>query len=49
MLLVTKAVGDWIGVRGIADEMIKFNGYPFLEDGDHALNIPGMSSSIQRH
>lgn len=45
---MTKAVGDWIGVRGIADEMIKFNGYPFLEDGDHALNIPGMSSSIQR-
>ena len=44
MLLVTKAVGDWIGVRGIADEMIKFNGYPFLEDSDHTFNIPGMLS-----
>ena len=42
MLLVTKAVGDWIGVRGIADEMIKFNGYPLLEDNDHAFNIPSM-------
>lgn len=24
--------------------MIKFNGYPFLEDSDHAFKIPGMSS-----
>lgn len=23
--------------------MIKFNGYPFLEDSDHAFKIPGMS------
>jgi chloride channel 3/4/5 len=41
VLLVTKAVGDLLGVRGIADEMIRFNGYPFLEHDDHALDVPG--------
>ena len=43
MLLVTKAVGDFLGTTGIADEMIKFNGYPFLEKDDHAYNVPGAS------
>jgi chloride channel 3/4/5 len=38
---VTKAVGDWFGLVGIADEMIKFNGYPFLEQDDISFNIPG--------
>ncbi|KAI5120350.1 hypothetical protein M0805_009425 [Coniferiporia weirii] len=37
VLLVTKAVGDFFGVIGIADEMIRFNGYPFLEKEDHAF------------
>ena len=43
MLLVTKAVGDFLGTTGIADEMIKFNGYPFLEKDNHAYNVPGAS------
>jgi chloride channel 3/4/5 len=36
---VTKAVGDLLGTTGIADEMIRFNGYPFLEQEDHAPNV----------
>ncbi|WVQ76251.1 hypothetical protein IAR50_005916 [Cryptococcus sp. DSM 104548] len=34
VLLVTKAVSDQFGGRGIADQMIRFNGYPFLEQED---------------
>ncbi len=41
MLLVTKAVGDLLGVRGIAEEAIRFNGYPFLEKDDHVYDAPG--------
>jgi chloride channel 3/4/5 len=41
VLLVTKAVGDFLGTNGIADEMIRFNGYPFLEKEDHAYNVSG--------
>ncbi|KAG8833649.1 glycerol ethanol, ferric requiring protein [Serendipita sp. 399] len=48
VLLVTKAVGDWFGTAGIADEMIKFNGYPFLEQEDAAFNIP-VSRVMKRH
>lgn len=44
MVLVTKAVGDLLGTNGIADEMIKFNGYPFLEKEDQAFNVPGLLS-----
>lgn len=40
VILVTKAVGDCFGATGIADEMIRFNGYPYLEREDHAFNIP---------
>ncbi|KAJ3555645.1 hypothetical protein NM688_g2466 [Phlebia brevispora] len=40
VLLVTKAVGDVLGTNGIADEAIRFNGYPFLDKDDHAYNIP---------
>ncbi|KAK4686453.1 chloride channel 3/4/5, partial [Tremellales sp. Uapishka_1] len=45
VLLVTKAVSDHFGGGGIADRMITFNGYPFLEkedkeDGDHAFIEP---------
>ncbi|KAI0645842.1 Cl-channel protein [Trametes meyenii] len=39
VLLVTKSVGDFLGTTGIADEMIRFNGYPFLEKDDHAYNV----------
>lgn len=39
VLLVTKAVSDFFGGRGIADEMIRFNGYPLLDKNDHAFNI----------
>jgi chloride channel 3/4/5 len=41
VLLVTKAVGDTLGTRGIADEMIRFNGFPFLEKEDHAYGVSG--------
>ena len=41
VLLVTKAVGDFLGTNGIADEMIRFNGYPYLEKEDHAYNVSG--------
>jgi chloride channel 3/4/5 len=45
VLLVTKAVGDSFNGHGIADTMIKFNGFPFLEkedkaSGDHAFIEP---------
>lgn len=39
VLLVTKGVGDLLGTNGIADEMIRFNGFPFLEKEDHAFNV----------
>ncbi|KAF9050065.1 voltage-gated chloride channel [Panaeolus papilionaceus] len=39
VLLVTKAVGDFLGTNGIADEMIRFNGFPFLEKEDHVYNV----------
>jgi chloride channel 3/4/5 len=41
VLLVTKAVGDFLGTNGIADENIRFNGYPYLEKEDHAFNVSG--------
>lgn len=40
VLLVTKAVGDFFGGAGIADELIRFNGYPLLEKKEHSFNIP---------
>ena len=44
VLLVTKAVGDFLGTVGIADEMIRFNGFPFLEKDDEAYNVSGARS-----
>jgi chloride channel 3/4/5 len=41
VLLVTKSVGDLFGKRGIADESIRFNGYPYLDKEEHAFDIPG--------
>lgn len=49
VLLVTKAVGDFLGVSGIADEMIRFNGYPYLEKEDHAFHISGTIAAILIH
>lgn len=45
VLLVTKAVSDFFGGGGMSDQMIRFNGYPFLEkedkeDDDHAYFEP---------
>ncbi|KIM69533.1 hypothetical protein SCLCIDRAFT_1207982 [Scleroderma citrinum Foug A] len=40
VILVTKAVGDFIGMRGIADETIRFNGYPILDQEDHSPDVP---------
>ncbi|KAI0028260.1 chloride channel [Vararia minispora EC-137] len=40
VLLVMKAIGDMLGVHGIADEAIRFNGYPFLEKNDHFNDVP---------
>jgi chloride channel 3/4/5 len=47
VVMVTKAVSDQFGNGGIADQMIRFNGFPFLENEDHAYNIPGSLSSFQ--
>lgn len=38
---ITKAVGDRFGTGGIADRMIWFNGFPFLDSKeDHVFNVP---------
>ena len=42
MLLVTKSVGDLFKARGIADEMIRFNGYPILEKEEIIYNALGI-------
>ncbi|GAM90159.1 hypothetical protein ANO11243_081990 [Dothideomycetidae sp. 11243] len=40
---VTKAVSDWFGTGGIADRMIEFNGFPFLDNKDeHTFGVPVM-------
>jgi len=46
VLLVTKAVGDFLGTNGIADEAIRFNGFPYLEKEDHAFNVSGTRTPI---
>lgn len=41
MVGVTKFVGDRFGNGGIADRMIWFNGFPFLDNKeDHVFNVP---------
>ncbi|OJJ50809.1 hypothetical protein ASPZODRAFT_137946 [Penicilliopsis zonata CBS 506.65] len=38
---ITKAIGDRFGNGGIADRMIWFNGFPFLDNKeDHVFNVP---------
>lgn len=39
--MVTKAVSDQFGGGGIADQMIKFNGYPLLENHELVFGVPG--------
>lgn len=46
VLLVTKAVGDFLGTNGIADEMIRFNGFPFLEKEEHSFNVAGTNNDF---
>ena len=43
--MVTKAVSDQFGKGGIADQMIRFNGFPFLDKEDHQFNESGRSRS----
>lgn len=38
-------MGDFLGTNGIADEMIRFNGFPFLEKEDHAYNVTGKAKA----
>ncbi|CDW97361.1 hypothetical protein [Sporisorium scitamineum] len=37
---ITKGVADWFSRGGIAEQMIKFSGYPFLDKDDHSFGIP---------
>ncbi|PWY98243.1 hypothetical protein BCV70DRAFT_193663 [Testicularia cyperi] len=37
---ITKGVADWFSVGGIAEQMIKFSGYPFLDKDEHTFGIP---------
>lgn len=46
--MVTKAVSDQFGKGGIADQMIKFNGYPLLENDDHAFGVSGEFERAER-
>lgn len=36
---IAKAVADLHGRGGVSDRLIKFNGYPFLDDEDHVFGI----------
>lgn len=40
MLIFTKGIGDFFGGGGIADYMIRFNGFPFLEKEDKEADDP---------
>ncbi|GAA5908388.1 hypothetical protein JCM8208_006179 [Rhodotorula glutinis] len=40
VVMVTKAVSDQFGGGGIADQMIKFNGYPLLENHELVFGVP---------
>ncbi|SNX85976.1 probable voltage-gated chloride channel (clc-a) [Melanopsichium pennsylvanicum] len=37
---ITKGVADWFSRGGIAEQMIKFSGYPFLDKDDHSFGVP---------
>lgn len=40
--MVTKAVSDAFGKGGIADQAMRFNGYPSLEKEEATINVLGM-------
>lgn len=44
---ITKGIGDWYGKGGIAEQMIKFQGYPFLDKEDHVFGIS--VSAVMKH
>lgn len=46
VVMVTKAVSDQFGGGGIADQMIKFNGYPLLENHELVFGVPGALSFL---
>ena len=37
---------ELLGANGIADEAIRFNGFPYLEKEDHASNVSGTRTPI---
>uniref|UniRef100_V5EZW5 Chloride channel protein n=1 Tax=Kalmanozyma brasiliensis (strain GHG001) TaxID=1365824 RepID=V5EZW5_KALBG len=37
---ITKGIADWFSRGGIAEQMIKFSGYPFLDKDDHNFGVP---------
>lgn len=39
---MTKAVSDAFGKGGIADQAMRFNGYPSLEKEDPTIHVPGV-------
>lgn len=43
---MTKSVSDQVGKGGIADQMIRFNGYPFLEKDDAESGDKGFNEPI---
>jgi hypothetical protein len=43
--MVTKAVSELFSKGGIADQAIRFNGYPAMEKEDEPYNAPSASSS----
>lgn len=42
--MVTKAVSEFFDKGGIADQAIRFNGFPSLEKDDVTFNAPGAST-----
>lgn len=47
VVMVTKAVSDQFGKGGIADQMIRFNGFPLLENEEHAYNVAGEPAALR--
>lgn len=47
VVMITKGVGDWYGKGGIAEQTIRFQGFPFLDKDDHVFNLP-VSSVMTR-
>jgi hypothetical protein len=47
--MVTKAVSDFFakGHGGIADQAIRFNGYPSLDKEDHTFDLTGACASMR--